>query len=203
MDKCRNYIKAHHDELLELLNNKLLKEVEDKYAKGTLSKWEMDSVSFYYHEHELSKLHNEYFNISNYFLMGEEPEIDRVIPIKGKMVPLFKIQRIAGTILDKNKNRKMLTLLTTNGVVTVSIFGDVFTHYDRQISVKDANGKKKVIEKSWLSRGNKVIISGVRQGDKFNAKKYSRTPWHLVELITDIDENGKIKVIGERAGDSE
>ena len=34
----------------------------------------------------------------------------------------------------------------------------------------------------------------------FLAKKYSRTPYHLVELITHIDNNGYIQTRGERTG---
>jgi DNA polymerase-3 subunit alpha len=76
--------------------------------------------------------------------------------------------------------------------VTVKIFGGVFAQYDKQISERGADGKKHVIEKSMFSRGNKIIVSGVRDGDAFRAKKYSKTPWHLVEQITDVDEYGMI-----------
>ena len=44
-----------------------------------------------------------------------------------------------------------------------------------------------------FQRGNKLIITGIRRESDFQAKKYSRTPWHLVEKITDIDENGNIR----------
>ena len=71
--------------------------------------------------------------------------------------------------------------MTTSGVVTVKIFGEVFSHYDRQISQKDeVTGKKKVIEKSWLSRGNKIIVTGIRREDTFTAKKYKNTPYYIL-----------------------
>jgi DNA polymerase-3 subunit alpha len=82
--------------------------------------------------------------------------------------------------------------------VTVKIFGDAFTHYDRQISEKGADGVKHVKEKSWLSRGNKVIITGIRRDNDFIAKKYKNTPHHLVELITSIDDSGYIQTKLER-----
>ena len=66
--------------------------------------------------------------------------------------------------------------------------------YDKQISERGADGKKHVIEKSMFSRGNKIIVCGVRDGDAFRAKKYSKTPWHLVEQITDVDSYGTISV---------
>lgn len=200
MDKVRNYIKAHHDEMLIDLNNRLISEMWNKYCLGDLSKWEMDAVSCYFHEHELSKVQQYRYDISDYFDMPENPEIEKVIPINGKQVPIFKIHRIAGTVLDRDKAKKTVTLLTTSGVVTVKIYGDVFTHYDKQISERGADGKKHVIEKSWFSRGNKIIVTGIKRDDMFLAKKYSRTPYHLVELITHIDDNGYIQTRGERTG---
>ena len=200
MDKVRSYIKAHHDEMLIDLNNRLISEMWNKYCLGDLSKWEMDAVSCYFHEHELSKVQQYRYDISDYFDMPENPEIEKVIPINGKQVPIFKIHRIAGTVLDRDKAKKTVTLLTTSGVVTVKIYGDVFTHYDKQISERGADGKKHVIEKSWFSRGNKIIVTGIKRDDMFLAKKYSRTPYHLVELITHIDNNGYIQTRGERTG---
>ena len=93
---------------------------------------------------------------------------------------------------DKDKAKKTITLLTTSGVVTVKMFGPVFVNYDKQISEVGADGRKHVIEPSWLSRGNKIIVTGIRRDENFIAKKYSRTPFHLCELITGIDENGYI-----------
>ena len=126
--------------------------------------------------------------------MPEDPQIDTYFYNKkdNKKVPLFKIKRIAGTVLDRDKAKKTVTLLTTSGVVTVKIFGAVFAIYDKQISEKGADGKKHVIEKSMFTRGNKVIITGIRRDDSFIAKKYSRTPYHLVEQIIDVREDGSI-----------
>lgn len=203
MDRIRPFVKEHNSELLEKVNNKLMEDMWDKYCLGSISKWEMDSVSCYFHEHELKDVNEYYYECSNFFELPEEPEIDKIIPIKGKQVPLFKIRRIMGTVLDKNKMKKTVTLLTKDGVVTVRIFGDVFTHYDKQISEKNpVTGKKKVVEKSWFSRGNKIIITGIRREDFFVAKKYKNTPYHLVELITNI-EDGVITTKGVRAGDEE
>lgn len=199
MDIIRPYVKSHNEELLQSVNNTLISQTWDKYCKGNISKWEMDAVSCYFHQHELEYVNELSYECNNFYSLPEEPEIDTIITIKGKQIPLFKIRRIMGTVLDKNKMKKTVTLLTTNGVVTVKIFGDVFNHYDRQISEKGADGKKHVIEKSIFSRGNKLIITGIRRDDYFLAKKYSRTPYHLVELIENINSDGSIEVRGERA----
>ncbi|MBQ4060566.1 MAG: hypothetical protein IJD46_00930 [Bacilli bacterium] len=200
MDIIRPFVKKHNEELLEAVNTRLTKDLWDKYCKGTLAKWEMDSVSCYFTQHELEFIDEEEYGFSQFDDLGENPEVESVFTAKGgKQVPLFRIHRIMGTVLDKDKAKKTVTLLTKTGVVTVKIYGDVYSHYDRQISEKNpTTGKKKVIEKSWFSRGNKIIVTGIRRDDMFMAKKYSRTPYHLVELITEVNGR-KIKTCGERA----
>ena len=200
MDIIRPFIKEHNQELLDKVNNKLRQDLWDKYCLGNISQWEMDSISCYIHDHELKNIKNGFYGLVNYCDLPENPVVNYEFRSKdtGQKVPLFKIVRIAGTVLDKDKNKKTVTLLTNDSVVTVKIFGDAFTHYDRQISEKRADGTKKVVEKSWLGRGNKIIVTGIRRDDNFIAKKYKNTPHHLVELITSIDENGYIQTKKER-----
>ena len=198
MDIIRPWVKKNANILLEQVNERLTRDMWNKYCLGSLSKWEMDAVSFYSHGHELAHIRKNLYEIADFSRIPENPVVERVLPIKGRQIPIFKLYRIAGTILDKDKNKKTVTLLTTDGVVTVKIFGAVFTHYDKQISEKGADGKKHVIEKSWLSRGNKIIVTGIKQSDGFLAKKYNRTPYHLVELITEVREDGTLVTRGER-----
>lgn len=194
MDRIRPYLKENNQKLLTSVNSRLTEDVWNKYCLGNTSKWEMDSVSCYFHEHELARVDNAYYGFSNFFDLSEEPEIERVFEIKGKRVPIFKIHRIYGTVLDRDKMKKLVTLLTPDGVVTVKIFGEVFNIYDRQISEKGADGKKHVKEKSTFARGNKIVVCGIRDGDSFRAKKYKATPYHLCELIEEVYPDGKIKM---------
>ena len=195
MDIIRPFIQKNNQELLDAVNNRLRQDLWDKYCLGNISQWEMDSISCYIHDHELKKLKNSLYGLSEYSKLPEEPIINYEFRSKdtGQKIPLFKIVRIAGTVLDKDKNKKTVTLLTNDSVVTVKIFGDAFTHYDRQISEKRPDGTKKIIEKSMLARGNKIIVTGIRKEENFICKKYKSTPYPLVEQITSIDENGYIK----------
>ena len=193
MDKVRQYIKENLDELLKQMNHKLYMEVYNKYALGTFSKWEMDSISFYYHEHELSHLQEEYYDVVNFFELPEQPVVDRIIPMKGKQVPLFKLQRIAGTVLDRDKNKNLVTILTNYGVVKVKVYRAQFTKYDKQISERGADGHKHVIEPSWFSRGNKIMVVGIRRDDCFIPKLYKNSPYEApFMLIESIDKDGYI-----------
>jgi DNA polymerase-3 subunit alpha len=162
----------------------------------------MDSISCYIHDHELKNLKNGLYGLVNYGDLPDEPIVNYEFKSKetGQKIPLFKINRIAGTVLDKDKGKKTVTLLTTDSVVTVKIFGDAFTHYDKQISIRRADGTKKVVEKSYFSRGNKIIVTGIKKDEtNFLAKKYSKTPYSLVEKITYIREDGTIETTSERA----
>jgi DNA polymerase-3 subunit alpha len=152
----------------------------------------MDSLSFYYHEHELAALKNDAYGIVDFFNLPEEPVIDRTFTTKdGSTITMFEINRIAGTVIDKDKNKSTVTLLTTTGVVTVKVWKNQFAKWDKQISARGSDGKKHVIEKSFFQRGNKLIITGIRRGDNFIPKKYKSTELPLFEKIEEM-ENGYI-----------
>lgn len=205
MDPVRAYLSAHQIELLSKVNNKLITDLWDKYCEGNISKWEMDSISYYYHEHELANVDYEEYGFTDFFKLPDNPQPINYFRPKNsdREIPIFNIERIIGTVLDRDKSKKIVTLLTPTGVVTVKIFGQVFANYDKQISERGADGKKHVIEKSVFSRGNKIIVTGIRREDAFIGKKYSRTPYHLVEQITNVDKYGFITVQAERAGECE
>lgn len=191
MDKVKSYI-ATHPELLTNLNNILFQEMWNKYALGNISKWEMDSLSFYHGPHELNNI-SKMYNIVNYFNLSETPEIDRVFTKNDKQIILYKLNTIAGTVIDKNKAKHTVTLLTTNGVVNVKFYKTQYAKYDRQLSERDNEGKKHVVEKSWFTRGNKLMIVGIRRDDFFIPKNYSNSRFSSsIMLIDNINENGII-----------
>ena len=114
MDPMRNYIKAHKDEMLKALNDTLYNEMFNKYAYGSVSHWEMESVSFYSHEHELEQSQYLYDDFSR---LPEEPEIDYSFVGKdGNEVRIYRLHRIIGTVIDKNKIKNTVTLLTPTGL---------------------------------------------------------------------------------------
>lgn len=193
MEPVRIWMKENQQTILDTLNQSLLVDVAEKYVEGNISKWEMDSLSFYYHDHELQKLKNEVYDIDNYFDLPEEPEVERTFPSKdGGEIVIYKIHRIAGTIIDKDKNKNMITLLTPRGVVVVKIWKSQFAAWDKQISQVGEDGKKHVLEKSFFTRGNKIIITGIKRDGTFIPKKYKNTEYPLFERIDKLDDNGFI-----------
>ena len=201
MGVIRDYISKNHDELLEKLNLIIFKEDWDKYAKGNISAWEMEVMCFYYHEHELAHINNEKYNLINFFNLPRQPIVDKSNSIfyKGKEIKRYKLHQICGTCIAKDKIRSTVTLLTPYGVVNVKFRKEYFALFDKQISVRQADGTKKVMEKSWFNRGNMIVVQGIRMEDTFIPKKYSSIgSEHQLYRIIDIDKDGNIKLQTER-----
>ena len=58
--------------------------------------------------------------------------------------------------------------------------------------------KKKIIEKSWLTKGTKLMIQGIRRGDDYIPKKYKSSIYPVISKIVKV-ENGKVELQYERA----
>ena len=198
MGVIRDWLQAHHDETLKTLNEIVFLEAWQKYATGTLAAWEMEALCFYYHDHELKNLNCGKYGISDFFKLPEDPEIDRTFEKAGKTINLFKLTKICGTCIAKNKDKGHVTLLTPTGVVTVKFRKEYFAMFDKQISEKQPDGTKKVKEKSWFNRGSMIMVQGMRSGDMFVAKKYNSSGGHQLYKITSIDEDGDITLQTER-----
>ena len=196
MDPMRNYIKAHKDELLEKLNKCLYDEVFNKYALGSISHWEMESVSFYSHEHELA---GSQYLYDDFFKLSEEPEVDySFIGKDGNEVRVYSLKKIIGTVIDKSKMKNTVTLLTPTGVVNVKIYKNQYAGFDKQLSERGADGKKHVKEKSWFSRGTLLMVQGIRRGQDFIPKKRKDSFYPIISKITGIHEDGTLEFQTER-----
>ena len=199
MNKARDYLKEHQEELLKSYNTILFKEQWDKYAQGNISSWEMDSLCFYYHDHELKNIDTQKYGIKNFFNLSPEPEVDYFFKRNNKQIPIYKLCRIAGTVIGKNDTRHSVSLLTTNGVVNVKFTRDYYAMFNRQLSEKDEFGVKHIMEKGWFTRGTKLLVTGFRRDDTFVSKKYKATGGHQLYLISSV-EGRNINITSERYG---
>lgn len=200
MDVFRKWIAENKDEILNNLNSTIFKEDWDKYAKnGNISAWEMEVLCFYYHDHELSNVNKEKYGFVNFFELPEDPVVERTFPTKnGGQGKLFKLFKICGTCIAKNKVKSTVTLLTTDGVVEVKFRKEYFSLFDKQISERDSDGTKHVVEKSWFNRGSMIIVQGYRSGDNFIPKKYATTGGHQLYKIEEIKSNGDLILQDQR-----
>ena len=187
MDGAREWLKENQQEILNQYNDLLFNEAWKKYATGNVSAWEMESLCFYYHEHELSNVDNEKYGIVNFSDLSYEPEIDYFFKRAGRDIPIFKLYKIAGTVISKNNTKASVMILTTDGVVNVKFSKEYYAMYNRQISEVQADGSKKVLEKGWFSRGAKIMVTGYRREDTFVTKTYKNTSTHQLYRIISVN----------------
>ena len=197
MDEARNWLRENQEEILTQYNNLLFNEIWHKYAIGNISAWEMESLCFYYHEHELTNINKHQYGIVNFFDLSYEPEVDYFIKRAGRDIPIFKLYKIAGTIISKDNTKASVTILTTDGVVNVKFTKEYYAMYNRQISEVQPDGTKKVLEKGWFSRGTKIMVTGYRREDTFVAKTYKTTATHQLYKIVNVN-NSNITLEHER-----
>jgi len=197
----RDWLSDNSKELIYQLYMCETMELFEKYGSGTLSKWEMDSMSYYYHEHELAHVDRDKYGISNFTELEEGGDVSHFINIGGREIPIFHTTSIVGTILGKNRTKGSIDVLTPDGeVVLVKLGKEKFSHYDKQISEQlPGESKKTVVEKSWFQRGNKVLIHGVRRGQQFVPKTYKHTPYKSLYLIDSINQDGELQLRSQRA----
>lgn len=192
------------DSTLKLYNEESFKRLWDDKCPGNEAAWSMQALSYYDKEHELKDVDEELYGIVNFFDLPEDPVsyeyYTRWINGELKQIPKYTITRLAGTVLQADNNHNTVALLTTYGVVTIKFPKGTYAHYNRRLSsVNETTGEKKVIENSWLKRGNLIVVAGYRRGDNYMLKNYNDSVWkHTVNLITAVNSDGTIDLQLER-----
>jgi len=178
MLKLKKWISENHDDLLEKVNFEAVNELLNKYAIGNRAYQEMEALSYYNSFHELEVpeykdwLKNE-VKVSDFFDLPEEPVVEWENEQGAKK---FKLYRIAGTAIGRDKTKHIVGLLTPDGFLTVKLYRATFTKFDKMIK---ENG---LVDKSWFSKGSKLLIQGYRNGDIFMAKTYKNSGPMLYQI---------------------
>lgn len=204
MSVAKQYITDNQQELLDKLNNKMLKDAWNKYAAGTISHWEMESLGMYYHKHELTNIDNSLYDIIDYTRLDRTPIVDYTFKRNGAEIPIFKTFKIAGTVIAKDEMHSQITLLTTTGVVEVKMSKEYFSQYNKRISEIRPDGTKKIMEQGFFQRGMMLVCNGIRRGDTFVLKAYKRkgNVQHQLYKITKINKDGTIEMTNNRYGEN-
>lgn len=192
----KQYLVEHQEEMLEKVNSSIINEWKAKYfANNDFAQWEIETMGLCFAEHPYKNV----INVDSFDDLPQEPEIASIFRTKnGRKVPLFRLTMICGIVIAKDKLHSSITLLSTEGPVEVKFRKEQFAHYDSQIS-KQTDGKKQIIERSWLNRGNGLIVHGMRQDDIFLAKTYKNSPMeHTAYKITGLLPDGKVSVQKDR-----
>jgi DNA polymerase-3 subunit alpha len=202
MKPAKDYINSHKEELLEKLNSTLFQEMWDKYAAGNISTWEMESLKFYYHDHELKNVKMSIYDFVEYNSLPEEPEVEYTFKRNGKEFPVYKTHRICGTVIAKDDMKSSISLLTVgSGVVNVKFTRDNYARLNRRLSQVNPDGTKTVIEAPWLSTSSLLAINGFKRSGMFVSKTYAKSKYHGCEKITKVYDSGLIDTIYLRANE--
>lgn len=198
MDIFRNWIKSDTQGILNELNTVIFMEDWEKYAKGNISSWEMEALCFYYHDHELKNVDNNRYGFVDFFKLPEEPVVEKTFKRGNTTIPIYKLNKICGTCIAKNKTKSVVYLLTNTGVVSVKFRQEYFALFNKQTFQRNEDGSRKVIEKSWFNRGQMIVVQGIRRGDEFVAKKYASSSGHQLYKIDQINSDGTLILRSER-----
>lgn len=205
IETLKDYINT--PEFLDKFNKARAKQSMIESVDGLdVNRWSFSSISFYPDEHELAHIDRERYNISLFNELPEEPKF--ITKSYGKREwKQFALTQIACTVIDKNDNHHMLTVLDIgNNVVQCKFNAEVYNFYKAQLSETDGNGNKIVMDKPWFRRGQTLILTGVRMGvDDFRVKCYRNSIYkHKVLRIDSINNiTGEIKITTYRYNEEE
>jgi DNA polymerase-3 subunit alpha len=202
MMELKEYITKNQEKLIDKLHAAEIDEIWQQYCSGTLSTWEMDTLGFYYHDHDLLNTYHPEFKFGDFYEMSEIPIASEYHEYKGRKVPVFELQTIYGTVLDKNSYKHTVVLLTPTGVVNVKCVAEQYSKYDKQLSQPNPEtGKKEVIERSWFKRGTNLIVNGWRNADQFMARGRQAEGKYPIYKILESDDCGLLNITRYRADD--
>lgn len=188
MNPVREWIKSNHQVLLKALNSELFNEEFTKYAHGNILDWELQAINFFHSGHPLAAV--ELPVPITPLNQIEEGKIDGHFIIQGKYIPKMVLYAIAGTVIDKNKVKSIVTLSTPDGVIDVKLYKQQFAKYAHESNLDEDDENYVHNEENFLEKGTHLLLVGVKRGDMFVPKVYKRTGYEAINKIV-LDKNGK------------
>ena len=195
MSPLKSYLKEHHDEMLTALNNQLFANEYNKYCQGDNKQWELDSLNFYFAKHPLTKVIPQIINQTKIAVDRVQDIIegaqDGEFFIKGKIIPRMKLFTIAGTVIDKDKVKGLVTIQCPTGVVNLKLYKDLFATF---VAVDEDSDQD-----SFFEKGTHLLVTGIQRGATFVPKVYKNTGRKSI-LKINIDKNGNFINLEEKVG---
>lgn len=187
MMAVRNWIRDNHDKLLSQLNNEIYSEEFEKYMRGNILDWELQSLNFFYSGHPLDNIEIP-MEVSDYNKMKEGEVVGHFL-IKGKTIPKLKLYTIVGTVIDKDKTKSIVTIATKDAVVDVKFYKQQYAKYAHESNLEEDDENYKPNEENFFEKGTHLAITGVKRGDMFLPKVYKQTG--IQEVLKVIVKDGK------------
>ena len=201
-DTLKEYINSQ--EFISLFNKcQYRARLKDLVPNQDENHWAFEALSYYDREHELACIDKAKYMVTPFDEIPSEPEF--INKSYGKRSwRQYRLYRIAGTCIAKDDGHHTITLLDiNNNVIQVKMDGSFYAHIKCQISIPDGKGGKVVMDKSWLTRGTCLMVTGYRQDDTtFRVKNYKNSLFpKKVQKIESIDkETGEVELLNNRYG---
>lgn len=194
-EKLLDWLKT--DEAVKIEQSLRCKDFWKENCMGSLAQWEMESINFYIHKHELDEYPlNDIFNIENFNKLPEEPIYEEVKSSRGNIFKNFKTYEIAGTVVDTLPNKGIAILITQFGVVQARIGKGRFQYYNKKIM--QGTGSNRVnIDDSWFKRGTKLVCVGYRRNTDFICNSRNSPYPHSLMRINGVS-NSKLIIQTEK-----
>lgn len=193
----KGYIVSFQKELLDKLNDRLFNDEYYKYCSGDDAQWELDSMNFYFHRHPLDRVipqMNVHITPIQDIVEGAQ---DGQFVIKGKVIPKMKLYSIAGTVIDKDKVKGLVTIQCPSGVVNIKIYKDLFATMNNTIGDIDENGDKEIEQDSFFEKGTHLLVTGIQRGATFVPKVYKNSGVKAIMKIV-LDDEGDFVELEEK-----
>ena len=174
-----------------------IKNLEAKYASGTIATWEMETMCFYHENHELSALNEIAYNVKDFEKLPEYPVPHKIMTKKGEEKDVYDLCTVAGTVISNNNTKHTVTILTKHGVITLKLYAQVYTDFNQKISVMNPDKPKEkiVLDESWFKRGKLIIAHGFRRENMFNVRTdYSEKLPRSIGLIEGVNLDGTASI---------
>ena len=185
----KKYINDNKTDLLNKLNTRLYNDEWQKYCEGDILQWELDSMNFFFSGHPLKKVIKQ--------LPIAIDKVDNIIEgaqdgfffIKGKEIPKMKLYTVAGTVIDKDTTKGLVTLQCPSGVVTLKVYKDLFATMVATVGDISIEGDKEIEQESFFEKGTHLMVTGIQRGATFVPKVYKSTGRKAILKIV-LDEDG-------------
>lgn len=150
---------------------------------GTPESWEMETIMFYSDKHEVDYIpFIDQLKIVNFNNMKQEDVRTTYTTKNGIVRNIFNAENIIGTVVDKNKPKSLIYLLTQYGVITVRVPKYKFGIYNTKAVKINNDNTKEIVDDSWFNRGTLLLCSGYRRGDEFILYKSNKNTKEIYKI---------------------
>ena len=195
MTKLRNYLTKNKSDVLNKMNQCAINDEYNKYCSGDNEQWELDSLNFYFNKHPLNKVIPQIMAQTNIHIDAVSEIVegaqDGEFYIKGKIIPRMKLYTLAGTVIDKDKVKGLVTIQCPTGVVNLKLYKDLFATF---VAVDEETDQD-----SFFNKGTHLLITGIQRGATFVPKVYKNTGRKSIMKIN-LNQQGDFIGLEEKAG---